>query len=309
MNALHHHDVIVATLGSGSRGNSTYIGTEKSGVLVDCGLSTKQIFRRLGEIGLSDAQIVGVLVTHEHADHVGAARVLDRHLLKSTGKHVPFYMSRGTRNGLHANCIPTRVEQVRSGRTFQVGDFVVEPWTVPHDTIDPLAFAVGFGDVRAGVITDLGRPTRLVERQFGSLDIAVLEFNHDLQMLIEGDYPWRLKQRVRGAQGHLSNEQAGDVIRRGSAGRLKHLVLAHLSEDNNHPDVALRSAESALCDARAAGVTVHVASQQLPLGPLRVRMPHNLRPARVDPAGRASRARATASPEAPRDERQLSLFA
>ncbi|MCB9678373.1 MAG: MBL fold metallo-hydrolase [Alphaproteobacteria bacterium] len=304
MNALSHQDVIVATLGSGSRGNSTYIGTERSGVLIDCGLSTKQIFRRLEELGLGETLIEGVLITHEHSDHVGAARVLDRTLHKRTGRHVPFYMSRGTRAGLHQNCVPTRVERVQSGRPFQVGAFHVEPWTVPHDTVDPLAYAVAHGEVRAGVITDLGRPTRLVERQFGSLDIAVLEFNHDLQMLIEGDYPWRLKQRVKGAHGHLSNEQAGDVVRRGSAGRLKHLVLAHLSEDNNHPDAALVAAERALLDARAAGVTVHVASQQLPLGPIRVRTPRNLRPTR--PSRTASRRPVV---EAPTDDRQLSLFA
>ena len=306
MNALFHQDVVVATLGSGSRGNATYIGTDRSGVLVDCGLSTRQIFRRLDEIGLGRPEIRAVLVTHEHSDHVGAARVLDRALFKATGKHVPFYMSRGTRHGLHERCVPTRVEKVQSGRPFQVGDFVVEPWTVPHDTVDPLAFAVAIGDVRAGVITDLGRPTRLVERQFGSLDIAVLEFNHDLQMLIEGAYPWRLKQRVKGAHGHLSNAQAADVVRRGAAGRLKHLVLAHLSEDNNHPDEALKAAEKALMDVGAAGVTVHVASQQLPLGPLRVRMPRALRPARA--RSRRPRTRAPAA-SPPREERQLSLFA
>jgi phosphoribosyl 1,2-cyclic phosphodiesterase len=278
MNALFHNDVIVATLGSGSRGNCTYIGTESRGVLIDCGLSTRQITKRLAEIGLEKARIDAVLVTHEHTDHVGAAAVLDRHLFKETGERVPFYMSRGTRHGLNPKCMPQRVELVTSGRPFVVGAsntrsrnepvlagargaLVVEPWTVPHDTVDPLAFAVTVGDVRAGVITDLGRSTRLVERQFGSLDIAVLEFNHDLEMLIHGAYPWKLKQRVKGAHGHLSNRQAGDVVRRGSAGRLKHLVLAHLSEDNNHPDAALRAADEALCDVDARGrVAVKTAS-------------------------------------------------
>ncbi len=331
MNALCHHDVVVATLGSGSRGNCTYIGTETRGVLIDCGLSTRQTVKRLAEIGLSEARIDAVLVTHEHADHVGAAAILDRHLHKTTGRRVPFYMSRGTRHGLNPKCLPERVELVTSGRPFVIGSagdrsrnepvlagsngaLVVEPWTVPHDTVDPLAFAVNVGDVRAGVITDLGRPTRLVERQFGSLDIAVLEFNHDLEMLIDGAYPWKLKQRVKGAHGHLSNRQAGDVVRRGSAGRLKHLVLAHLSEDNNNPDVALRAADQALCDVSASGVTVHVASQQIPLGPLRVRSTFN------PPRARSTRHRGSRSdvqPEAttpasipsPVDDRQLSLFA
>ena len=119
MNALFHEDVIVATLGSGSRGNCTYIGTEKAGVLVDCGLSTKQTFKRLGEIGLGETSIDGVLVTHEHADHVGAAAVLDRFLHKRTGRRVPFYMSRGTRHGLNERCVPTRTARRRSRPTVR----------------------------------------------------------------------------------------------------------------------------------------------------------------------------------------------
>ncbi|MCA9568975.1 MAG: MBL fold metallo-hydrolase, partial [Myxococcales bacterium] len=269
--------MIVASLASGSRGNSTYIGTEKAGVLVDCGLSTRQILNRMDELGLSDAQIRGVLITHEHSDHVGAARVLDRTFQKLYGRPVPFYMTQGTRAGLHKQCVPTTILPVTSGRTFQVGDFLVEAWTVPHDTLDPVAYAVNVGGVRAGVITDLGRTTRLVERQLGSLDIAVLEFNHDFDMLMQGPYPIRLKQRVKGAHGHLSNAQAAQAIERGGTERLKHLVLAHLSDDNNTPEAAMEAAQEGLHRSACRGVTVHVASQQIPLGPLRIRTPRNLR--------------------------------
>lgn len=278
MHQLQHDDVVVAALASGSRGNCTYIGTETTGVLVDCGLSTKQIFARMDELGLSDAQIRGVLITHEHSDHVGAARILDRAFQKRYGRVVPFYMTRGTRQGLPRQCVPSTILPVTSGRTFQVGDFPVEAWTLPHDTLDPVAYAVNVGEVRAGVITDLGRSTRLVERQFGSLDIAVLEFNHDLDMLMQGAYPWRLKQRVRGTHGHLSNAQAAQILKRGGTSRLKHLVLAHLSDDNNTPERALQAAQEGLHASEASGVTVHVASQQIPLGPLRVTPPKTLRP-------------------------------
>ena len=266
---LHHDDLLVATLASGSKGNCTYIGTETDGILVDCGLSTKQVFLRLKALNLHQSTLHGVLITHEHSDHVGAARVLSVKLRKRTGKDIPFFMSRGTRSGVRESCLPARIEEVVSGRSFEIANFQIEPWTIPHDTHDPIAYAVGYQDARAGVITDLGRSTRLVERQLSSLDIAVLEFNHDLQMLMEGQYPWRLKQRVRSAHGHLSNEQAAQVLRRGASSRLRHLVLAHLSEDNNLPEKALDAATKGLQDSAADHTVIHVATQRSPLAPLR----------------------------------------
>lgn len=277
---VQHRDVVVATLGSGSRGNCTYIGTQERGVLIDCGLSTKQTFKRLAEIGLEDVRIEGVFLTHEHADHVGAARILCEKLHRRQGGWTPFFMTGGTRTGLNPKVVPQTVRLIQSGRPIQLQDFTIEPWTVPHDTLDPVAYAVTIGTTRAGVITDLGRSTRLVERQLGSLDIAVLEFNHDAEMLFYGDYPWHLKQRVKGAHGHLSNEQAAEALQRGATDRLKHLVLAHLSEDNNNPELALHAAQEGLHASAARGVTVHVASQQVPLGPLRIRTPRTLRPPR-----------------------------
>jgi phosphoribosyl 1,2-cyclic phosphodiesterase len=300
MHTLHHDDVIVAALASGSRGNCTYIGTDEEGVLVDCGLSTRQIFRRLDELGLADVAIRGVLLTHEHSDHVGAARVLDRAFQKTLGRPVPFYMTRGTRRGLPRQCVPSTILPITSGRTFQVGDFLVEAWTIPHDTVDPVAYAVNVGSLRAGIITDLGRSTRLVERQLASLDIAVLEFNHDLDMLMQGAYPWRLKQRVRGAHGHLSNAQAAQIVARGASDRLKHLVLAHLSDDNNTPERALQAANEALHASDAAKTTVHVARQVEPLGPLRLQAPAAPRP--------SVRPRTTSTAPAPVCASQLSLF-
>lgn len=302
MHALQHHDVLVATLASGSRGNCTFIGTHEEGLLIDCGLSTKQIFKRMAELGLEDTRIRGILITHEHADHVGAARVLDNALQKRLGRRIPFYMTEGTRNGLHKRCVPSTILPVRSGRAFQVGTFMVEAWTVPHDTLDPVAYAVNVGGTRAGVITDLGRSTRLVERQLGSLDVAVLEFNHDLDMLMQGAYPWRLKQRVRGAHGHLSNAQAAEVLRRGATPRLKHLVLAHLSDENNTPRAAMRAAEEALHASAAQHVTVHVAEQTTAVGPLR------LKPARpAEPEQDRKRVKPPVTPAVP--VAQLSLFA
>lgn len=262
MSVLFHQNVVVAVLASGSRGNCTYIGDGRHGVLVDCGVSTRQILDRKHALGLGDLPIDAVLVTHEHTDHVGAAAVLDRRL---SGEHLlPFWMTPGTRECLHPRVKPRRIELVRPGRGFRIGRIAVEPVTVPHDTLDPVAYTVEIGSTRVAVITDLGRTTRLVEHQLSSVDVAVLEFNHDPTMLVEGSYPWQLKQRIRGPHGHLSNEQAGQLLAAGASSRLKHLLLAHLSAENNHPDKALHAAHTALRRIGRRDVAVHVARQDAP---------------------------------------------
>ena len=308
MSALFHQDAIVVPLGSGSRGNCTYVGDGRRGVLVDCGLSARQIFHRLECAGIGDTAIDGVLVTHEHLDHVGAARILDDRIYKQQGHRIPFYMTRGTLVGLNPKCRPTRVERISSGTPISVSEhrtsWSVEPYTIPHDTQDPVAFTVCIGEIRVGVITDLGRSTRLVERHLSSLDVAVLEFNHDVQMLMDGEYPWRLKQRVRGAHGHLSNTQAGELVGRAASSRLKHLVLAHLSQDNNDPDLALEAAQAGLHDAEATGVTVEVAMQQIALDPMALQTPMDFRPMKPP-----SRRRKRPEMDAPDDaQRQVTLF-
>lgn len=271
MSLLFHHNTVVATLASGSRGNATYVGTPRHGVLIDCGVSAKQILDRMAAVGLGEAKIDAVLVTHEHRDHVGAARVLYKKLLKRQGSHVPFYMTEGTARNVIPQCRPETYRRIHAGRALQIAGATITPVTIPHDTRDPVAYAVEVGPTRVGVITDLGRSTRLVEDLLSQLDVAVVEFNHDLDMLMDGAYPWQLKQRVRGHHGHLSNEQAGDLIRRGAQQRLKHLVLAHLSQDNNTVDLAREAAMAALHDAGCHHVEVAVAEQDRPLEPIRVR--------------------------------------
>jgi phosphoribosyl 1,2-cyclic phosphodiesterase len=299
---LFHHDLVVATLGSGSRGNCTYVGDTRSGVLVDCGVSTRQVLQRLDAIGLGSARIDAVLVTHEHADHVGAARILDDKLFALRGARVPFFMSRGTRGALDERCVPQRVEIVQSGKAFRAGFFAVEPYTVPHDTRDPLAFLMSGHGVTAGVLTDLGRATKLVQQQVARMDVAVVEFNHDVQMLLDGSYPWSLKQRVRGPHGHLSNAQAAELV--ATAGiRLQHLLLAHLSDENNHPDVAREAAVAALTRAGLRRVEVSVASQIEPVGPVTTRAQ-----VRIGNAAPVRPSRAPSRPRVPSRAHQLALF-
>lgn len=268
---MFRRDLTVVVLGSGSKGNATWIGDRSTGVLIDCGLSTRQILKRLDQVGLPDAPIDAVLVTHEHSDHVGGARVLCNRLRKRTGRSVPFYMTAGTLRGTHPKSRPDAVEEIVPGEAFQVRHLRVDPFSVPHDVRDPVAFRVGLDGVWAGVVTDLGRPTALVRRKLASLTIGVLEFNHDTRMLLDGGYPWHLKQRIRSAHGHLSNAQAaellGDALDTEQA--LKHLALAHLSEENNAPERARASCLDVLTQ-RGLGdaVTVHVAPQATPLRPM-----------------------------------------
>jgi phosphoribosyl 1,2-cyclic phosphodiesterase len=269
--SLLSRDVTVAVLSSGSRGNCTYVGDGHAGVLIDCGLSTRQILRRMEDVGLGDAPIDAVLVTHEHSDHAGACRVLCNRLEKRQGKPVPFHMTAGTRAALKDKVVPAHVSPIVAGRAFRVGHLQVDPFRIPHDTADPVAFRVGVGECWVGVITDLGRSTTLVSDKLRSLSVAVLEFNHDLEMLLDGPYAWPIKQRIRSSHGHLSNDQAGELLADAVGETLQHLVLAHLSEENNAPDKALRRAAVALHAGGASKrVKVHIAQQDVPLQPITV---------------------------------------
>lgn len=267
---LFQREVTVAVLASGSAGNSTYIGDRHAGVLIDCGLSTRQLLLRMDELGLGDAPLDGVLITHEHSDHIGAARVLSNKIFKKTGRRIPFYMTRGTLAGAPPQCIPDGVEPILAGETFRVKHLEVDPFTVPHDVEDPVAYRVRVGDTAAAVITDLGRPTALVARKMRECDVLVLEYNHDTELLMEGPYPWHLKQRIRSNHGHLSNDQADQLLTNGLGKRLRHLVLAHLSEKNNDREKARSQAVQTLRKLGAEHVTVEVARQDQPLAPLQV---------------------------------------
>lgn len=267
---LFHDDLHVVSLGSGSKGNSTYIGNGRTGLLVDAGISTRQILARLDAVGLGGAPIDAVLVTHEHTDHIGSLGVLDRRIFKETGRHIPFFMSKGTDQGLPRNVRPTTITHVSAGQPFRWHGWTLEPWAIPHDTVEPLAWAVEVDDKRVGVLTDLGHVPRSLKLLLASLDAAVLEFNHDETLLMEGSYPWSLKQRIRGRRGHLSNRQAAALLASIDGARLQHVILAHLSEENNSPELALAAADEALRAAGATGVSVQLAEQRRGIGPFTV---------------------------------------
>lgn len=265
---LFTREVSVCVLSSGSAGNCTWIGDRHAGVLIDCGVSTKQIFKRMEEAGLRDMPVDAVLITHEHSDHVGAAGVLSRHFAKRGA--IPFFMTAGTARALDDRIRPEGIETIETGKGFRVKHLQIEPIPIPHDTADPVAYRVNVGDVSTAVVTDLGKPTQLVARHLRDCDVVVLEFNHDEDMLMEGPYPYPLKQRIRGSHGHLSNRQAADLLTQGLGTRLKHLVLAHLSEENNTPGKALATAKDTLKGLAADHVHVQIGRQLVPLAPVTV---------------------------------------
>ena len=266
-------DVQVVALSSGSKGNCTYVTDGHAGVLIDCGLSTKQILLRMEKSGLGDGPIDAVLLTHEHWDHVASAAILERRLRKRNGCSVPFFCTQGTADNLKPQACPEGLEIIRSGEPFRVRHFEVDPFTVPHDTVDPVGYRVGISGTWAGVLTDLGQSTTLVAHKLSTLSIALLEFNHDTEMLLGGEYPWELKQRIKSNTGHLSNDQAAKLLQLGLSDRLEHLLLGHLSEDNNRPDIALASALGVFAEMGAVGqVPIQVTRQREALPPVSTRV-------------------------------------
>ncbi|MGN6804998.1 MAG: MBL fold metallo-hydrolase [Trinickia sp.] len=246
-----------ASLGSGSEGNALVVeatsGTTATRVLLDCGFSAKELERRLARVECGIEQLDAILVTHEHSDHIGSALTVARKW------SVPLYMSWGTARAVGADVAPGVDLHVLWGdETAAIGDLQVCPYTVPHDAREPLQFVFGDGAHRLGVLTDVGTSTPHITAMLHDCDALVLECNHDVDMLATSRYPASLKARIGGNHGHLSNDAAAVILASLRRSRLKHIVAAHLSQQNNQPELA----QAAL--ARVLGSAIHdvmVASQ------------------------------------------------
>lgn len=249
--------VEAAVLASGSRGNCTYLKFDQTAILVDCGLSCKGIVERLERIGVSPDSIRAVFLTHEHDDHVRSIHTFCRRF------QVPLVATEAT---FQAAClgekkIPDFIA-IRSGRVFdQLPGLDVFPCAVPHDAADPVGFVFHFGSERYSVMTDLGYVTDLVADQVRGSRLMVVESNHDPQMLKLSAYPWELKQRIMGRRGHLSNSAAAELVERTVSDDTRQVILAHLSEENNHPDIARMTTAGRL---NGHAVNLSVASQREP---------------------------------------------
>jgi len=266
----------VSILASGSSGNITLLETERTRLLVDAGLGKRETLARLAAVENDVKKIDGILITHEHTDHCnGLPQMLG--LWKA-----PLYVTEPTMDAMQRILPETLgkrlrgVDKISAGQTFMVGDIEVHAFRVTHDAVDPICFTFRANGTKIAIVTDLGHLTNLVKTHLRNCDCLVLESNHDLEMLKVGPYPWDVKQRILSNRGHLSNHTVSEYLADtdeaiGFDGRARFLVLAHLSQENNIPDVARMSAEEALgrrpAEAAFTGELL-IASQEAPLKPL-----------------------------------------
>ena len=228
-----------AMLGSGSQGNGTLVQSGTTTILVDCGFMLRDAENRIRRLGVAPHDVSAIIVTHEHYDHIGGvARFARKHRL-------PVWLTDGTREGWRDAPVP-RNQTVLCGQAFTIGDIRVEPFAVPHDAREPSHYVLGDGTFRVGVLSDAGSVTDAMRAALSGCDALLLEFNHDAQMLENGPYQPPLKRRIAGPLGHLSNVQAAELVASLDNSRLRHLVLTHLSETNNTPDLALAAARHQL---------------------------------------------------------------
>ncbi len=243
-------------LGSGSTGNSVLISTEKTRVLVDAGLSAKQTLLRLAEVGEDFEKLDGVVITHEHGDHVGGLRVLMKKV------NCPVYITERTKNAylrprrgangeketrLRSDAVKDRTEEIGSNREFRIGDIDFDPFSVPHDAADNFGFVAMNRGLRVALLTDFGHFTQLMKEKLRGCDGMMIESNHSVDMLQAcPEYSWSLKQRISSKRGHISNEDLSDWLTNDYDGAARDIVLTHLSQKANEPHLAKLSAELAL---------------------------------------------------------------
>lgn len=243
-----------ASLGSGSRGNSLLVESGRTRVLIDAGFGPRETVRRLGRLGIDVADVDAILITHEHSDHIGGAFACSRRF------EWPILLTAGTRVACRGGEVGTGFTIIDSHQPFEFGDLSVHPYSVPHDAREPVQFVLGNGVVRLGVLTDAGHVTGHMVAMLDGCDALVLECNHDCDMLERGSYPHALKRRIAGALGHLDNDAAGSLLERIDRTKLRHVIAAHLSEQNNTPELA--------CDALCGPLNcspdwIGIASQRL----------------------------------------------
>jgi phosphoribosyl 1,2-cyclic phosphodiesterase len=244
-------------LGSGSTGNAVLISTENTNVLVDAGLSAREILRRLAVVGVDSEKLDAVLVTHEHSDHAGGLRVLLRSLkcpvyVSKNTEHAYFETKKGGHNGdseaiKRRDTLKNRTVEIDSTREFRIGDIDFEPFSVPHDAADNFGFVARKNGCRIATLMDFGCITPTIKEKLNGCDAIVIESNHSRDMLRTCPvYTWELKRRIASDYGHLSNEALADWLTNDFDGSARHVVLAHLSQRSNEPHLAKLTAETAL---------------------------------------------------------------
>jgi phosphoribosyl 1,2-cyclic phosphodiesterase len=230
----------ISLLASGSKGNALLVCSGRTRLLIDAGLSTRELCRRLELVGVPAESLDAVLVTHEHVDHVRGLGLLSRRY------NLPVYLHHGAAPALADNQRPGRLEEFAAGTELDFGDLGVRAFPVTHDASAPVGFVISGAGGKLGVATDLGIATRLVAEELRGCRCLVLESNHDEELLRDGPYPWPVKQRVKGNHGHLSNRDSAALLEILCWAGLETVCLAHLSETNNHPQLAEAAARAVL---------------------------------------------------------------
>ena len=238
-------EMLFSPLFSGSSGNCIYVGTRQEAVIVDAGVSARAIREEMERVGLDAGAVKAILVTHEHTDHITGVGALAR------GLGVPVYATEGTWRGMEKRLGKLAEElkrTVQAGVDFYIGGIDVMPFETPHDTNEPCGYAFCVDGLKAAVATDIGCVKESWLSHVRGSDIVLLESDYDEDMLLAGSYTYELKRRIRGRRGHLSNEDAGRVAAELAATGTKRIILGHMSQNNNFPDLALRTIESILLD-------------------------------------------------------------
>lgn len=251
----------IVNLGSGSKGNSTWVEYGETCILVDAGFSCRQLCDRIVSIGKSPMKVAGILVTHEHSDHVSGISVFCKKYA------IPVYCNARTRDVIVSclkskGCEVPRFTLFNNGEESIIGGIKVQAVSTSHDAVDPVAYRLRLGDFNFGLITDTGYATNLIINRFKELDALLLESNHDVELLMKSGRPWETKQRIKGKTGHLSNEQSVEFFKEIVSPRLKSLVLGHLSAECNDPRLPRKKFEAELREYFVTGACrLGVASQ------------------------------------------------
>ncbi len=255
----------IALLGSGSQGNSVLVRSADSVLLIDAGLSAKETTARLAKVGVSPSELLGIVLTHEHSDHIRGVGPMARRW------GLPVWTNEGTLEAGKASlgALP-HWGSVEIGVPFEIGDIWLEPFSIPHDAADPFGLTVESSQgYHVGIATDMGFVTQLVRSRLAGIQGLVLEFNHDLPMLLDGPYPWPIKQRIRGKLGHLNNRDAAGLLGEVASPDLEWVICAHMSQENNEKEIIVHEARGAFAGAssllsRPSMALLHVASQLEP---------------------------------------------
>lgn len=226
----------ISLLASGSKGNAVYVESGDTRLLIDAGLSGIEIIKRLGKIGVDSTTLCAILISHDHSDHTRGAGTLARKL------KIPLLVSHSTRQACDSLLKKTELIEFESGHSFTFRDLRIDPFPITHDAVDPVGFTIDSREGRIGFATDFGIVTRLVTNKLAGSRLLVLEANHDEEMLMNGPYPWHLKQRIKSKHGHISNTESVHLLEDLLHEGLEGVLLAHLSETNNSPELPQKAA-------------------------------------------------------------------